>query len=453
MSVYEQSVIGACLLDSSAFWRVCDRITDADFREPKHAVLWRAIDENMRAGRAADAVTLGDWLESNGIADTVGGTRYVWELANTTHSAANVVAYADIVARDAALRRLERAGHAIAMAAKASDATPDTVADEARKLLAGAMPLDARAVTSAKLAVVESFRQLQARFEAAETIAGLETGISVLDDATNGLQPGRLYVLAARPSMGKSLVAGWIAATCGMAGKRCAIFSAEMNASEWTDRWVSAVGGIDASRIADPKKMEDGDWARVTAAMQEIQKWAVMIDDSPSQSVSTITARSMQMHAAAPLSLIVVDHLGLLDLVIRKGETKASALGDATKAFKALAKRLGIQVLLLCQLNREADGREPTMADLRDSGRIEEDADGVFLLHRPGYYDATRDQGYTKLIVGKLRGGKRETLDVYLDLPRMRVEKCESHHFQQAAAPLPKRGFGRGDFRRKAGGE
>lgn len=432
MSVYEQSVIGACLLDSGAFWRVCDRITAEDFRDPKHAVLWRAIDENLRAGRAADAVTLGDWLESNGIAETVGGTRYVWELANTTHSAANVVAYADIVARDAALSRLERAGHAITIAAKASDATPDAVADEARKLLAGAMPLDARAVTSAKLAVVESFRQLQARFEAADTIAGLETGIGVLDDATNGLQPGRLYVLAARPSMGKSLVAGWIASACGMAAKRCAIFSAEMTASEWTDRWVSAVGKIDASRIAAPKSMEDGDWARVTEAMQEIQRWPVMIDDSPSQSVSTITARSMQMHAAAPLSLVVVDHLGLLDLMVRKGETRASALGDATKACKALAKRLGIPVLLLCQLNREADGREPTMADLRDSGRIEEDADGVFLLHRPGYYDPSKGDGYTKLIVGKLRGGKRDTLQIHLDLARMRVERCEREHIPVA---------------------
>ena len=451
MIAAEQSVIGACLLDSGAFWRVCDRICADDFREPRHALLWRAIDENLRAGRAADAVTLGDWLESNGIAETVGGTRCVWELANTTHSAANVAAYADIVARDAALRRLERAGSAIALAAKAQGATPDEVADEARKMLAGAMPLDARAVTSAKLAVVESFRQLQARFEAADTIAGLETGIGVLDDATNGLQPCRLYVLAARPSMGKSLVAGWIAAACGMAGKRAAIFSAEMAASEWTDRWVSAVGKVDASRITAPKLMEDGDWSRVTAAMQEIQKLAVMIDDSPSQSVSTITARAMQMHAAAPLSLIVVDHLGLLDLAIRKGETRAAALGDATKAFKALAKRLGIPVLLLCQLNRESDGREPTMADLRDSGRIEEDADGVFLLHRPGYYDATRDQGYTKLIVGKLRGGKRETLDIYLDLPRMRVERCEPHHLHHEA-PAPKRGFGSRGFR-KAGGE
>lgn len=451
MSVYEQSVIGACLLEPGAFWRVCDRLTHEDFRDSRHSVLWRAIDENLRAGRPADAVTLADWLEMAGASEKAGGVRYVYELANSTPSAAGVEAYADIVAREAALRRLERAGSAIALAAKAQGATPDEVADEARKMLAGAMPLDARAVTSAKLAVVESFRQLQARFEAADTIAGLETGIGVLDDATNGLQPGRLYVLAARPSMGKSLVAGWIAATCGMAGKRCAIFSAEMNASEWTDRWVSAVGKIDASRIAAPKSMEDGDWSRVTAAMQEIQRWPVMIDDSPSQSVSTITARSMQMHAAAPLSLIVVDHLGLLDLAIRKGETRASALGDATKAFKALAKRLGIPVLLLCQLNRESDGREPTMADLRDSGRIEEDADGVFLLHRPGYYDATRDQGYTKLIVGKLRGGKRETLDIYLDLPRMRVERCEPHHLHHEA-PAPKRGFGSRSFR-KVGGE
>lgn len=433
MSVYEQSVIGACLLDSGAFWRICDRITDADFREPRNAILWRAIDENMRAGRAADAVTLGDWLETNGIAESVGGSRYVYELANTTHSAANAADYADIVARDAALRRLERAGTAIALAARTQGATPDAVAEEARSLLSGAMPLDARAVTSAKLAVVESFRQLQARFDAGDAIAGLGTGIGVLDDATNGLQPGRLYVLAARPSMGKSLVAGWVGSACGTAGKRCAIFSAEMTASEWTDRWVSAVGRIDASRIAAPQTMEDGDWSRVTAAMQEIQQWPVMIDDSPSQSVSTITARAMQMHAASPLSLIVIDHLGLLDLSVRKGDTRATALGDATKAFKALAKRLGIPVMLLCQLNREADGREPTMADLRDSGRIEEDADGVFLLHRPGYYDRSKGEGYTRLIVGKLRGGKRDTLEIFLDLARMRVERCEREHIPVSA--------------------
>jgi len=139
------------------------------------------------------------------------------------------------------------------------------------------------------------------------------------------------------------------------------------------------------------------------------------------------------MHAAAPLSLIVIDHLGLLDLMVRKGENRASALGDATKACKALAKRLGIPVLLLCQLNREADGREPTMADLRDSGRIEEDADGVFLLHRPGYYDHSKGEGYTKLIVGKLRGGKRDTLEIYLDLARMRVERCEREHIPVSA--------------------
>ena len=433
MSAYEQSVIGACLLEPAAFWRVCDRITDADFREPRNAILWRAIEENMRAGRAADAVTLGDWLESNGIAETVGGTRYVWELANTTHSAANVEAYAGIVARDAALRRLERAGSAIALAAKAQGATPDEVADEARRLLSGAMPLDARAVTTAKIAVVESFKALQDRYERREQIAGLATGIPVLDDATNGLQGGRLYVLAARPSMGKSLVAGWIAAECGRQGRRCAIFSVEMTAQEWTDRWVASEGRIPSEHIVSPKKLDDGEWTRITSAMTTIQQWPVMIDDSPSQSVTTITARSTQMHAAAPLSLIVVDHLGLLDLTARKGETRASALGDATKAHKALAKRLNLPVLLLCQLNREADGREPTMADLRDSGRIEEDADGVFLLHRPGYYDHSKGEGYTKLIVGKLRGGKRDTLEIYLDLARMRVERCEREHIPVSA--------------------
>ena len=433
MSVYEQSVIGACLLEPGAFWRVCDRLSYEDFRDARHSVLWRAIEENLRAGRPADAVTLADWLEQAGVSEKAGGVRYVYELANSTPSAAGVEAYADIVARDAALRRLEAAGHAIAIAAKQGGVTPAVVVDEARRLLDGAMPMDARAVTTAKIAVVESFKALQARYELKDEIAGLTTGIPVLDDATNGLQGGRLYVLAARPSMGKSLVAGWIAAECGRQGRRCAIFSVEMTAQEWTDRWVASEGRIPSEHIVSPKKLDDGEWTRITSAMTTIQQWPVMIDDSPSQSVTTITARSTQMHAAAPLSLIVVDHLGLLDLTARKGETRASALGDATKAHKALAKRLNLPVLLLCQLNREADGREPTMADLRDSGRIEEDADGVFLLHRPGYYDHSKGEGYTKLIVGKLRGGKRDTLEIYLDLARMRVERCEREHIPVSA--------------------
>lgn len=441
MSVYEQSVIGACLLEPGAFWRVCDRLTHEDFRDARHSVLWRAIDENLRAGRPADAVTLADWLDQAGASEKAGGVRYVYELANSTPSAAGVEAYADIVAREAALRRLEAAGHAIAIAAKQNGVTPAAVVDEARRLLDGAMPMDARAVTTAKVAVVESFKALQDRYERKDQIAGLATGIPVLDDATNGLQGGRLYVLAARPSMGKSLVAGWIAAECGRQGRRCAIFSVEMTAQEWTDRWVASEGRIPSEHIVSPKKLDDGEWTRITSAMTTIQQWPVMIDDSPSQSVTTITARSTQMHAAAPLSLIVVDHLGLLDLTARKGETRASALGDATKAHKALAKRLNLPVLLLCQLNREADGREPTMADLRDSGRIEEDADGVLLLHRPGYYDSSKNAGYTKLIVGKLRGGKRETLEVFLDLSRMRVEVCERDHVPVSAPK--KQGFSR----------
>lgn len=441
MSVYEQSVIGACLLEPGAFWRVCDRLSYEDFRDARHSVLWRAIDENLRAGRPADAVTLADWLEQAGASEKAGGVRYVYELANSTPSAAGVEAYADIVAREAALRRLQAAGHAIAIAAKQHGVTPAVVVDEARRLLDGAMPMDSRAVTTAKVAVVESFKALQDRYERKDQIAGLATGIPVLDDATNGLQGGRLYVLAARPSMGKSLVAGWIAAECGRQGKRCAIFSAEMTAQEWTDRWVASEGRIPSEHIVSPKKLDDGEWTRITHAMTEIQQWPVMIDDSPSQSMSSITARSTQMHAAAPLSLIVIDHLGLLDLNMRKGETRASALGDATKTGKALAKRLNVPVLLLCQVNRDADTREPTMADLRDSGRIEEDADGVLLLHRPGYYDPSKNAGYTKLIVGKLRGGKRETLEVFMDLSRMRVEVCERDHVPVSAPK--KQGFSR----------
>lgn len=384
MIAAEQSVIGACLLDAGAFWRVSDRLQPEDFEESRHRILWRAIGENLRAGKGADAVTLGDWIEANGLESVTGGSRYILELANTTHSAANVVAYADIVADRAALRRLASAGAAMVRLAGERDAKPLQVVAEARRMMADAMPADARAVVSAREAVRESFRALQARFEAKDELSGISTGIPMLDDVLDGLQGGKVYYIAARPSVGKSLMAGIIGSSFGRLGKRIAIFSAEMQAHEWTDRWVSAIGRIPQDRIQRPRDMDDGDWPKVTAAMQEIQSWPVFIDDSPVHSWDSIVGRSETMHAAAPLSGIIIDHLGLLNHKIAKGQNLVDAIGDTTKAIKQFAKAKNIPIIVLVQLSRDCEGRDPLLTDMRSSGRIEEDADVVIMLHRPG---------------------------------------------------------------------
>jgi replicative DNA helicase len=423
----EQAVIGGVLLVPTAFWQVADLVREQDFLRRDHQMIWRAIAELQAANEAPDAVSLGDWFEDKGIADLIGGGRYILELANTTPSAANIETYARIVADKATLRRMADAGAQITKLALHADGRPvPDLADEARRLLTDTMPLDARAVVSARDAVRTSIQRIQDRFNAGEVLSGLDTGIDSLNAATGGLQPQKLYILAARPSMGKSLVAGHIASAAGRTGKRVAIFSIEMAADEWTDRFLAAEARIDSELLARPAQMSNVDWSRLTPATVEVCKWPIFIDDSGTQTLMSVQARAMQMHAAGALSLIVLDHLGLMDVDTEKNV--AHQIGLVTKGLKAIAKKLRIPFLLLCQLNRGGAGKEPTMTDLRESGRIEEDADAVIMLHRPAYYEGDNSatpRGYTKALIRKLRGGKLRTLHWSVDLPTMRVEDGE----------------------------
>lgn len=442
----EQSVIGGVLLDPTAFWRVSDMIQEQDFYRKDHRMLWQAISEKLHSGQEPDAVTLGEWFEAQGLDELVGGMKYVLHLANTTPSAANIRAYAGIVAEKATLRRLLDASTSIAKLAHSPDGrTIEQVGEEARRLLADTMPIDARAVVSAKQAVKVSLARIHDRYAAGHAgveLSGLDTGIPSLNEATGGLQPKKLYILAARPSMGKSMVAGHIAATAGRNNKRVMIFSLEMASDEWTDRFLSADAHVDSSHIAIPHKAPEETWAKITASIQRIEQWPVFVDDSASQRLASIEARTMQMHAASPLSLLIIDHLGLVD--IDDSKNVARQIGLVTKALKGLAKRLDIPVLCLCQLNRDGAGKEPHMVDLRESGRIEEDADGIIMLHRPHYYEPDNSPtppGYTKAFIRKLRGGKTGTLHWNAAMHIMTVFESEPYSPPMIEPPPKQAGF------------
>lgn len=430
----EQSVIGGVLLEPTAYWRIADAIVEADFFRRDHQLIWRAICELTSTGHAPDAVTLGEWFQAQGLAEMIGddrhrGASYVLMLANTTPSAANIGTYAKIVSDKATLRRLNAAGAMIAkISADPDGRTVAQIGDESRRLLSDTMPIDVRAITTARDAVKISFDRIQERFEAKSEMTGLSTGIPSLDQATGGLQPGRLYILAARPSIGKSLVAGHVALSSLGDKNRIAIFSLEMPADEWTDRWIASTARVDAELLTTPRKIDDEVWTRITTGITAIRDMPILIDASGTQTLLSIEARAMQMHAASPLSLIIVDHLGLID--IDESKNPARQIGLVTKGFKALAKRLQIPVLLLCQLNRDGDGKPPALRDLRESGRIEEDADGVIMLHRPGFYqpeNGTIPKGYCEAHIRKLRGGKLRTLHWHMDLARMRVEDSSEY--------------------------
>lgn len=398
----EEAVIGAIMLDARAYWRVADIVSAEDFAVGKNRRLFDVLAEQVRDGGEPDCVTIGEMHPDLASVAT--------DIASATPSAANVVAYAEIVARAAMERRVIQAGQRIA---KLSG--PEAFA-EARAILDACQPRSVRSVVTLKQAMRDWFANVSAKAEAAADteLTGLPTSLSWLDEQTGGWQPGDLVVIAARPSVGKTLFALQVALHAGQEGHRCLLFSAEMSSQQIADRAVSSLGRVSTHALRRPKSMTDDHWSSVTLGVSRGASLPILIDDSNGVTAIDIAARAQQLHAERPLSLIVIDYLGLMRHP--KADRHDLAIGQTTAALKALAKRLQIPIILLVQINRDAANARPAMNNLRDSGSIEQDCDLAIFLHRP---DASK-KGQLELIVGKHRNGPTGTMWVYADYENMR---------------------------------
>jgi replicative DNA helicase len=426
----EQATIGGVLLVPEAFFRVADIVGEQDFYRRDHQMIWRAIKELQDRGHPPDAVTLGEWFEHQGIADLVGGSKYILELANTTPSAANIRAYAEIVQRHGVIRRLEDGAVEIQrLANDHGDLTPQECVAQAQKLLLDAIPRDARAVVTAKAAVKKSLKRIMERYQAALdgiTIFGLSTGLPDLDEMIGGLEKGLLHVLAGPPSAGKSMLAGWIVRWNARLKKRIALFTIEMPAEGWTDRLIATQAHVNLKHIKRPINLAEEEWPKITAAIEAIQEWKILLDESSQQTLETIVARATQMHMEEPLDLIVIDHLGLMTLP-KGDENQPYRIGLITKGLKKLAKDLQVPILLLSQLTKKGLVGKPSSGDLRDSGCILEDADVVMLAWRPAAcegVDSTIPKGYTEIIIVKGRDAGDGEVYYEAQLSTMSVYPC-----------------------------
>jgi replicative DNA helicase len=253
---------------------------------------------------------------------------------------------------------------------------------------------------------------------------------------TLGLKPADLLVLAGRPGMGKSVGGFGIAAFDALRGGRTAVFSLEMSAAQMVEREISALGDIPYEWLRNPEKgfkdehgqfVSDTYWSRASLAASDLIKSGMLVDDTPALTIQQIAARAKRAHLQAPLTMVVIDHLHIVK--IKGGDNVVNQLGDVSRGAKALGKELRCPVVLLAQLNRgntaRADKR-PTMADLRGSGEIEQDADYILLLHREDYYDENSyARGLVEMIVGKARHAKARVLYLFNRLDKMRFEDCE----------------------------
>lgn len=413
----EQALIGSVLRDPSAYERVGDKVTAADFYAASHRLHWQAITDMLDASQPCDIVTLAEKLARDGHLADAGGMDYLRVISQATNTTANIAAYADLV-RDMAIMR--------AMLSAAGEQVADVYQPEGRKaseLLATAQSRlaalaergqPARGPITAREMTGHALDHLQRMNDRPDGMEGVSTGWPSLDKLTRGLEPSSLVILAARPSMGKTTFGVQLAQqVAAKADKPVLIFSLEMSVAAIGLRMISSLGRIDHDHVR-ASQMDEDEWPRVTLATSKMAKLPLHIDDQSGLTVRDITVRSQRLaREHGGLSLIVIDYLGLIAFAGRV-ENQNLGIGQITAALKGLAKSLKVPVVLLSQLNRNLEQRpnkRPIMADLRDSGSIEQDADLIAFIYRDEvYHPDSQDAGTAELIIAKHRNGETGTL-------------------------------------------
>lgn len=407
----EQSVLGAILIDNDSANLLTD-LTPKDFFSDKNGLIFKTAMSMISDGLPVDVITLDAELGKRGLSEETGGLAYLIDLHQNTPSAANVGRYARLVSESAAERELRFAAEQIERLATERDGR--SIADRQAEAVALLDKISGTAAgRSEEMSYEDAIRATLHHWERiSETdgMLGFSTGFSNLDEATGGLQRGNLTVIGARPGMGKSVLAENIARHCAKNGLSVRFQSYEMSGVELTQRGASAEYAIDYGRLKK-YRMTQTETDNFALYINKSRNWKFVID-TEMIGIDTIAARCRLEKRKSGLDLLVVDHLHLMP---RKGVNEVSELDDITARLKRLAMELQIHVLLVAQLNRatekQADKR-PSLADLRGSGGIEQNANLVLMPYREGYYDSEAPQGTAELIIAKNRDGERGVLDL-----------------------------------------
>lgn len=407
----EQSVIGGIMLDNQALNTVLERLEVDDFYSEAHRKIFAAIVELYDKNEPSDLITLSNILKNKNHLDQAGGMSYLSSLADNVPSAANISHYAKIVKEKSILRKL--IGTATEILGKSYNATADidTVLDEAEHAIFEISENKIRPTFSPfKELIKDSFKTIERLHERKELVTGVPTGFEKIDDITSGLQKSDLIIIAGRPSMGKTAFALNIAQHAALeAGIPVAIFSLEMSKEQLAFRMLSSEAKVDSQRIRKGF-LGEADWPRLIAAAGRLSEALIFIDDTPAISALEMKAKARRLKTEVDLGLIILDYLQLM----RGGgykESREQEISEISRSLKTLAKELSVPVIALSQLNRKVEDRtnkRPQMADLRDSGAIEQDADLIAFIYRDEVYDKSEEnpeKGMAEIIIGKQRNG------------------------------------------------
>ncbi len=408
----EQSVLGGLMLNNDAWFNVAEIISEQDFYRSQHRLIFESMTDLANDNNPMDAVTVSERLQSRGVLDKAGGLAYLGELAEGTPGASNVVAYARIVSEHSTLRQLIGAANRIAESAFAPEGRPsqellDMAEQEVFRIAEGR--LQDGGPEKVPVLLTRAVERIEKLFTSRNPITGLPTGFDDLDKKTAGLQSSDLIVVAGRPSMGKTAFAMNMVEHAVMdGGAAVLVFSMEMPAEQLILRMLSSLGRIDQTRLRTGDMHED-DWPRFTSAVSQLKDKLLYIDDTPALSPNDIRTRARRVsRESGGLGLIVVDYIQLMR-GSTKAENRTNEISEISRSLKAIAKELRCPLIAISQLNRALENRpnkRPLMADLRESGAIEQDADLILFIYRDEVYNQdSEDKGIAEIIIGKQRNG------------------------------------------------
>jgi replicative DNA helicase len=432
----EASLLGAILIDSDAIVKIADTISDRDFFEPKHQRIYEAARQLYELHQAIDVLTLADRLKNNGYLDMIGGAGYLTELTNFVPTAAHVEQYAEIVAQKALRRRLISASQEIiGLGYDESKQLKELIEEAEARLFEVSQQHVSQSVISLEAILAESFDRLDDLHKDKKKIRGIPTGYKDLDSMLAGFQRSDLVILAARPSMGKTALALNFAHNIAVQSNEAVlIFSLEMSKEQLVDRLLSMESGVDAWALRTGN-LTDADFEKIGHAMGTLSEAPIFIDDSPGITVGDLRTKARREAHQRPLGLIIVDYLQLMSGTSRfgsEGGNRVQEISEISRGLKGVARELNVPVLALSQLSRSVESRSPQipqLADLRESGSIEQDADVVAFIYREEYYNPETDRKkLTDIFIKKHRNGPTGGVELYFDNEKQRFRSVDSHH-------------------------
>jgi replicative DNA helicase len=432
----EASLLGALLIDSDAIVKVADQLKAADFFEKRHERIYEAISQIYERHEALDVLTLADQLKNNGYLDMIGGASYLTELTNFVPTASHVEQYADIVAQKAMRRRLISASQGMTeLGYDESRQLSELIEEAETKLFEVSQQHVKQSVISLEAILAESFDRLDDLHKDKKKIRGVPTGYKDLDNTLAGFQKSDLVILAARPSMGKTALALNFAHNIAVQSNQpVLIFSLEMSKEQLVDRLLSMESGVDAWALRTGN-LTDADFEKIGQAMGTLSEAQIFIDDTPGITVSDLRTKSRREAHQRKLGLIIVDYLQLMSGSSRFGAgdgNRVQEISEISRGLKGIARELNVPILALSQLSRSVESRSPQipqLADLRESGSIEQDADVVAFIYREEYYNPeTERKKIADIFIKKHRNGPTGAVELYFDNEKQRFRSMDKRH-------------------------